>query len=229
VIKLVGISGSRVKNGNTIALLEESLRHARQQHEVETETVALAGMDIAACNHCNWCIRNQTEGQYCTQDDDMSAVYPKLLNADGIILATPVHFGRLSGIMADLIDRTRAFIHGNTYKFRLRNKIGGAMALAFFRGGGIETALSSLNLFFHAQQMIMANSGFYQLGAGAYSSPDGKGRFKKEPRHIVLEDEIGVMSAKLLADRILELAAIVKAGQAALQGSQAPGSAARGL
>ena len=90
----IGYDSQDLKKANqaSIALLEESLRHARQQHEAETETVSLAGMDIAACNHCNWCIRNQTKGKYCTQDDDMSAIYPRLLNADGIVLATPVHW-----------------------------------------------------------------------------------------------------------------------------------------
>jgi multimeric flavodoxin WrbA len=219
MLKLLGISGSRVKDGNTLALLEESMSYARAHHNVEAESISLAGMNIAACNHCNWCIRNQTEDKYCTQDDDMSAIYPMLLKADGIILATPVHFGRLSGIMADVIDRTRAFVHANIYKLPLRNKIGGSIALAYFRGGGIETTLSSLNLFFYVQHMIVASSGLYQLGAGAFTSPDGKGRFAKEPRHIVLEDAVGVMSAKRLIDRVVELAGIVSAGQAALKNS----------
>lgn len=217
MLKLLGISGSRVKEGNTSALLDESLRYAREHHRVEAESISLAGMNIAACNHCNWCIRHQTEDKYCAQDDDMSAMYPRLLNADGIILASPAHFGRLSGIMADFIDRTRAFVHARVYKLPLRNKIGGAVALAYFRGGGIETTLSSLNLFFHVHQMIIASSGLYQLGAGALTSPEGKGQFAKEPRHIVLEDTIGVMSAKRLIDRIVELAGIVSAGQAALK------------
>ena len=216
MFKMLGISGSRVKNGNTSALLEAAFDSARRQEAVDTEIISLAGLNIGACNHCNWCIRNQTEDSCCTQDDDMSAIYPALLNADGIILATPVHFGRLSGVMADFIDRTRAFIHGNTYKLPLRNKIGGAMALAFFRGGGIETTLASLNLFFHIHHMIVANSGTYQLGAGAFTSRDGKGRFEKEPRHIVLEDEIGMTASKKLADRVIELGRIVKAGHQAL-------------
>ena len=91
------------------------------------------------------------------------------------------------------------------------------MAVAFFRGAGIETTLSSLNLTIFTHQMIPATSGLYQLGAGAYSSPEGKGRFVKEPRHAVLEDEYGVLSARLLADRVVELAWLVKAGQRALQ------------
>jgi hypothetical protein len=65
--------------------------------------------------------------------------------------------------------------------------------------------------------MIPANSGLYQLGAAACSSPDGKGRFEKEPRHIVLEDDYGILSAKMLADRVIELATIVNAGIQALQ------------
>jgi multimeric flavodoxin WrbA len=75
-LTLLGIRGSRVKDGNTVALLEESLKYARQQHAVETRSISLAGRTIAACNHCNWCVRNQTQDKYCTQDDDMSAIYP---------------------------------------------------------------------------------------------------------------------------------------------------------
>ena len=216
MIKLLGVSGSRVKNGNMEVLLEEAFSQVQQDEELETELIYLAGKEINPCNHYNWCIKSQTEDKYCTQDDDMSGIYPKLLEADGIIVASPAHFGRLSGLMADMIDRSRAFIHGRVYKLPLKNKIGGAIALAFFRGGGIETTLASINLFFFVHQMIVANSGLYQLGAGAYTSPDGKGRFQKEPRHVVLEDELGVISARKLVDRVLELAQIVKAGQKAV-------------
>lgn len=221
MMKLLGISGSRVKNGNMEALLKEAFSQAKQNKEVETELICLAGKEINPCNHCNWCVKSQTEEEFCTQSDDMSEIYRKLLDADGIILASPAHFGRLSGLMADLIDRSRAFIHGKIYKLPLKNKIGGAMALAFFRGGGIETTLSSINLFFLAHQMIVANSGLYQLGAGAYTSPEGKGRFQKEPRHVVLEDEYGVLSARMLVDRVVELARILKAGQKALKEKEA--------
>jgi multimeric flavodoxin WrbA len=142
----------------------------------------------------------------------MGSIYPKLLEADGILLASPVHFGRLSGLMADMMDRTRAFVHGKIYKLPLKNKVGGAMAVAFFRGAGLETTLSSIDIFFLTHQMILANSRLYQLGAGAYSSREGKGRFEKDIRHMALEDEIGVLSARMLVDRVIELARIIKAG-----------------
>ncbi|MCP4666372.1 MAG: flavodoxin family protein [Deltaproteobacteria bacterium] len=216
MIKLTGICGSRVKEGNMEALLEDALSHARQKQDVEAEALFLSGKEINGCNHCNWCIKKQSQERPCVQDDDMGSLYPKILEADGIILASPAHFGRLSGILANMMDRTRAFVHGNVYRMPLKNKIGGAMAIAFFRGGGLETTLSTMDLFFLTQQMIVATSGLYQLGAGAYASPEGIGRFHKEPRHLVLEDEYGVLSARMLVDRVVELARIMKAGREAL-------------
>lgn len=125
MIKILGISGSRVKNGNMEALLTEAFSQAHHHPHLESELIYLAGKEINPCNHCNWCIKSQTKEKYCTQDDDMREIYPKLLEADGIIIASPAHFGRLSGLMADLIDRSRAFIHGKVYKLPLKNKIGG--------------------------------------------------------------------------------------------------------
>ena len=43
MLKLLGISGSRVKDGNTIALLDAALSHAREHHGVEAESISLAG------------------------------------------------------------------------------------------------------------------------------------------------------------------------------------------
>jgi hypothetical protein len=56
----------------------------------------------------------------------------------------------------------------------------------------------------------------YQLGAAAFSTEGGKGKFEPEKRHIVLEDEFGVTAGRALVDRTIELARIVKAGLAAL-------------
>lgn len=147
----------------------------------------------------------------------MEPIYPKLLEADGILVASPAHFGRLSGLTADWMDRTRAFVHGKIYKMPLKNKIGGAMAVSFFRGAGLETTLSSIDIFFLTHQMIVANSRLYQLGAGAFSSREGRGRFEKDIRHMTLEDEVGVLSAGMLVERVIELARIVKAGTRALK------------
>ena len=217
MIKILGISGSPVKDGNVVALLKESLSHIQDRDDVETDVITLVDKKFNGCNHCNWCVRNQTEEQFCNQNDDMGDIYPRILETDGLILATPVHFGRLSGLMANMIDRLRVFVYGKVYREHLRNKVGGAMAVAFSRGGGIETTLSSINSMFFVFRMIVATSQRYQLGAASFTSNEGKGRVDKSVRYMALEDDFGTNSARLLVDRILELAKIVKAGEISLK------------
>jgi len=226
-IKIVGICGSPVKNGNTEATLREGLSHLKDAPDVEVEIITLAEKTLGGCTHCNWCIRKQTKGKFCVQEDDMGLIYSSLLGADGVLLASPVHFGRLSGLMATLIDRLRPFVHGKVYRDSLRNKVGGALAVAFFRGGGVETTLASLNAAFHIFQMIVATSRGYQLGAAALSSADGKGQVTKGVRHMALEDQFGNRSIVLLVQRMVELARIVREGTAALAQGSSTGNGIR--
>ncbi|MFC1886660.1 flavodoxin family protein [Thermodesulfobacteriota bacterium] len=218
MIKVIGISGSRVKGGNMDALVQKAVSRLDQYEDATGEMISLADKTINGCIHCNWCVRKQTEGKFCAHEDDMEMVYRAVVGADGIIIGSPAHFGRLSGLTANMIDRLRVFVHGNLYKGGLRNKIGGAMAIAYFRGGGIESTLQSINVHFSAVQMIIATPdghNRYQIGAGAFTTREGKGRFEKDIRHIVLEDDYGVASAEGLVDRMVDLARIVKAGLAA--------------
>ena len=60
MIKIIGFCGSRIKNGNMEALLADALSQAGNHSDVETELITLAEKKINPCNHCNWCIGNQT-------------------------------------------------------------------------------------------------------------------------------------------------------------------------
>jgi multimeric flavodoxin WrbA len=219
MIKIIGISGSPIKKGNVERCLEEALNFIKEESDVSVEIITLSEKEIRGCIHCNWCVKNQTDGKFCFQQDDMSVIYPKILEADGLILASPVHFGRLSGLLANMIDRLRVFVHGNVYRGRLQNKVGGSMAVAFFRGGGIETTLASINTLFLTLKMIIANSVGYQAGAGILTSLEGKGKIQKGVSHMALEDDFGMNSAKSLARRVLELAEMIKLGQERLSES----------
>jgi multimeric flavodoxin WrbA len=217
MIRLLAICGSRIEDGNMEAFLSAGLSHGDTLGDVKGELVVLAGKKINGCTHCNWCVRKQTQGKFCAQEDDMTPIYEKVLSADGLILASPAHFGRLSGLLANAIDRLRVFVHGKAYGRALKNKIGGAMAVAFYRGAGLETTLASINSAFHTLGLITAHTALYHQGAGGVTSRDGKGRFEASPRRIVLEDEAGLGAAKQLVERMVELSRIVKAGEAALK------------
>ena len=204
-MKILGVCGSPIKQGNTQVFLEEALRAAKEIEGVETEAISLSGKDISDCRHCNWCLRKQKDGQFCQQKDDMSEIYPLLLAADGLLLASPVYFCRLSGRMACFIDRLRVFLHGNYYRGWLIDKVGGALAVGWTRHTGVESTLLSLNYAFRALGVLTVYERGAFLGAGGVSSLDGTGKFVPDDKLGVLKDEYGLKSARRLVRRMVEL------------------------
>ena len=214
-VKILGISGSPVKSGNTEVFLSEALETAEGLGDVSTELVRLIEKRIGDCRHCNWCLSKQAEGSFCNLKDDMLELYPKIIDADAILLATPTYGGRLSGYLAVFIDRWRALVLGKRYRGVLRNKVGAAMTVAWFRNAGPETALLSVVSAYLMWGMVVASpgEGGCQFGAVGVSSDGGSGRFVPEDKVGVLKDKIGMSSARALAKRTVELARTMKAGQ----------------
>lgn len=217
-IYVLGVCGSPVKGGNTETYLEKALAAAAESG-ARTELLVLAGRNINECRHCNFCVRKQQEGVFCAQKDDMTGLYPKVLAADALLVATPAYFGRLSGLTAIFIDRLRAFVFGNVYGGKMRNKVAGALAVAWRRTSGIETTLLSLDYAFLAMEMILASVHHEGVlyGAGAFSSLEGTGAFDRADKKLVLRDETGLQSARALGRRAVELARLIAAGKQALK------------
>jgi len=212
MVRILAISGSPVKEGNTEALLKEALSVTASNPDVQTEVFNLSGLQIAGCQHCNWCIQKQTLEKFCTISDGMDGIYPALVRADVIILATPVHIGRMSGLMANMIDRMRVFLYGNLHRGKLKDKVGGALVVGFLRHGGLEATRSSLHSTFAIFNMISVGRGGLAL-----TSLDGKGKVTKGKRHMVMEDAFGLSSAKEVIQRAVEIAKIIQAGKKALK------------
>jgi len=130
-IKVLGISGSPIKDGNVETFLSKILESVSSKPGVSTEMASLAKLDIRDCQHCNYCIRNQTKRKYCSIKDDAQPLLEKVESSDILVLATPVYFMRTSGRMAAFIDRLRMFMFGNLTKGRLRSKLLPAEAGSF--------------------------------------------------------------------------------------------------
>jgi len=74
-----------------------------------TEIILLRKLNIRNCNGCLACEAGGTDRKgTCKIRDDMQDIYPKLLEADIIILGTPVYFDMLSGMLKNFMDRTCA-------------------------------------------------------------------------------------------------------------------------
>jgi len=220
-IEILGISGSPIKNGNTVAFLQEALKAAEEIGGVTTSLLSLAGKRIDDCKQCNWCISKQEEGKYCALDDDMTEIFPTVLAADGILVATPVYLGRMSGHLAACLDRLRSCLHGKVYREMLIDKVGGALAVGWIRNGGLESALQSILIAFSAFGMIFPAPGMASTcawGATGFSSEYGMGKFDPEERVGVLKDEFGLRSARSVGKRVAEVARIVRAGKKIIAG-----------
>ncbi len=104
-MKILGVSGSPRK-GNTEWMLSKLLEIAAQSG-AEVELLLLRKMDVRMCRGCLTCEEGGQERKgICKIKDDMMEVYPKLLAADAIVLATPGYFEMLSGLLKNFLDRT---------------------------------------------------------------------------------------------------------------------------
>ncbi|MBA7706766.1 hypothetical protein ES703_115623 [subsurface metagenome] len=80
-MRVLGIMGSPRMEGNTDLLLDEVLRGAQSQG-AEVEKIIVDKLNIAPCREYYGCLK---EGN-CVIRDDMDDIYPKLLEADGVIV-----------------------------------------------------------------------------------------------------------------------------------------------
>ena len=100
----------------------------------------------------------------------------------------------------------------------IKNKVAGAISVAWLRHAGIETCGVSIYNSAYCLEMIpvsVHHSGAF-FGAGAVSSIGGDGTFDPSDRVQVLKDEWGMRGAHDIAVRMVELARIIKAGMIAL-------------
>jgi len=218
-MNILGICGSPVRDSNTELLLKEGLKSIDQE-EVKSEIFTLHGKKIQDCIQCNWCMFKQTEGTYCSIKDDMEELFPKVLEADALLVASPVYLGRLSAHLASVLDRLRSLYHGKYYGNILKHKVGAAMAVSWHRNAGIETTLHSIHWAFHTFRMVVSvPHTVATYGASALSSLSGTGDFDPKDKHQVLKDELGLKTAREAATSLLELTRIIKAGKDALNSS----------
>jgi NAD(P)H-dependent FMN reductase len=103
-LKLLCISGSPRRGGNTDRLLNEAVSGAAGKG-AQVKQVILADLDISPCQHCDGCI--QTQGR-CVIEDDMQGIHQDLREFDRFILASPIFFMGVTAQAKAMIDRCQA-------------------------------------------------------------------------------------------------------------------------
>ena len=171
-MKIIGIVGSPRTNGNTETITRIALEAAAQEG-AETELITLSGKDIQPCDACRVCKQTGT----CHIDDDLPPILAKMVDADGIILATPVYYGSATPQIKALIDRSGYSASRNDGRRPFENKVGGPIVVA--RRAGQNFTYAQLMFFFMITGMIVPGSTYWNMAFG-------------RDKNDVLNDEEGV-------------------------------------
>ncbi len=98
------LSGSPRQGGNSDLLCDEFMRGAQETgHKVEK--IRIATKKVAPCSACYYCRSHAGE---CVHKDDMAKILQKMIDADVLVLASPVYFYSIDAQLKAVIDRTVA-------------------------------------------------------------------------------------------------------------------------
>jgi len=156
-MKVVAINGSPHKEGNTWHALK-MVGSVLEKNGIEFEIIHVGNTAIRGCMACGACGRNKDE-KCSIATDPLNDWLQIMKSADGIILASPVYYSGVPGIMKCFLDRA-FYVSGSNGGF-FRHKVGAAL-VALRRTGGSST-LDCLNHYLSYSEMIIASSNYWNV------------------------------------------------------------------
>lgn len=203
MVKIIGICGSPRKKSSYDAL-QVALEAAKAQGDVEVELIELRGKKINPCIHCNKCLKDDSDR--CTiYQDDMTPLYDKFYQADGVLIMCPVYDMNITPQLAGFFSRFRSAwkLSGENPAFFL-GKVGAAMSVAGTRNGGQEAVISNIFNFYSTHGMTICTGGGETYAGAAFWNPgDGSG---------TMDDPFGMNNAKSLGTRLAILTKRMQTG-----------------
>jgi multimeric flavodoxin WrbA len=178
-MKVLGLSGSMRKNGNTSQLIKVILKRC-DDAGIETEFISLAGKKISPCIGCEKC----KERKWCViENDDWGEVIQSVLDSEVLIIGSPTYYYDVCGHLKNFIDRTYSLYHDR----KLSGRKGIAVAVNAEKG---------------ASRTVQTIEGFLSTHEFAsLGSVKGKGYEEGS----VLHDAEAVEKAQKIGDKIVRL------------------------
>ncbi len=178
-MKILGVFGSPRQGGNSELLLNELLRGCRSGN-AEVEEIHLRELKITPCLEIYAC---RKDGK-CPIRDDMQKIYPRLVETDALVLASPIFFYSVSAQSKAFIDRCQAFW---AKKYLLKQPVapGGKTRRGVFLAVGgskgekiFDGSLMTMKYFFDSLDMVFYKSLLYR-------GVDAKGEILDHPTAMV--------------------------------------------
>lgn len=182
-MKVAAFNGSPRRNGNT-AILINSMFEIFQNEGIETECIQLGNKPVHGCTACGKC-REIQNGKCHIKNDHLNFCIEKMVEADAIIIGSPVYFADVTPEVKALIDVAGYVTRANNHL--LKRKIG-AGVIAVRRGGALH-AFETINNFFLINQMTVPGSSYWNFAFG------------RNPGEVLNDDE-GMQTIKTLAENM---------------------------
>lgn len=130
-MKILVLNGTYRPNGTTAELVKVFVEGARGRG-ADVDTIMLRDQKIGYCTNCLKCYGFARPGiAPCCMKDDMDEIIPRIAEADGVLFASPVHNGFVTGVMTVFWERLSwraarpggAFLNSMSIVSRLDNKV----------------------------------------------------------------------------------------------------------
>ncbi len=157
-MKVLAINGSPHKEGNTYHALT-MLGNQLQKNDIDFEIVHIGTKAISGCIGCGNCFKTQNN-QCGIKTDVVNEIIPKIKEADGVVLGSPVHFSGISGTMKSFLDRVW-YVSSSNNNSLFHHKVGAAV-VAVRRSGGSAT-LDGLYHYLAYSEMTLATSNYWNI------------------------------------------------------------------
>ena len=179
------INGSPRNNSNSSHLIKE-ITKVFDELGVTYDEVNIGNKDISGCRACGYC---KVKGE-CVIKDLVNETAPKLKEADGLIVVSPVYYASPNGSVISFLDRLY-----QSHNHDLRFKVGAAFAIA--RRAGTTASFDVLNKYFTIAGMPVVSGDYWNNGFG------------REPGQIEKDLE-GLRNARVVAKRMVFLINAIK-------------------
>lgn len=200
--KILAINGSPRKGGTQYAL-EYALKAAEEIEGVETELINLRGKKLNFCMHCNRCL--PADVFHCPAFDDiMTEIYPKFLEADGIIIGSPVYNMTPTAQTVTFVNRLRP-LGKMISKGGFGLKVAGGIAVGGARNGGQDTTLEAIGNLMLSNGLTVVSGGVFAYNGGSIWSKGVEGEGTSE-------DEVGLNTVRIIGRRVAVMAKLLKLG-----------------
>ena len=186
-MKVIAFNGSARKDGNTAILVNHVFKELNKKG-IKTEMVQLSGKKIKGCIACLKCWKNK-DRRCAVKNDIVNECLEKMLEADGIVLASPTYFADVSAELKALIDRAGMVSRANGDMLKRKT---GAAVVAARRAGAIHV-FDTINHFFLISQMIVPGSIYWNIGFGRE-----KGEVEKDEEGLKTMQALGENMAWLM-------------------------------